>query len=835
MSVFNRSLTPLVIGLSILLGVVLLVVGFAQLDWKDVVSSFSVRESPGYFLFISGCAIAIFLLSKIFRVGLPGAIAFLALLVSVVANGMWPLLVTIGYFSASWSLGFLALKRFNLDDTALVHVTRVLVGSGLFATLISLLAHVKVNFPLVYILMLAVPMILLRVEILEVARKRRTLFFERSNEESGGLFEILSGALMLLYVAFAFLPEISHDPLAMHLFVPSYVQANHYWNFDPEFYVWTLMPMLADWSFSIGYMLSGESGSRLISVGFLFLGIFLVRDLVYRLGGSKRGAESATLILLSTPLTFLMGSSLYVEAFWSVYLVAGVSWAIQTIGPNQSSVTPISSSNLPLAGLLVGFAVAAKSVALVYAPIFALPVLTQIRLLTFPEIWRSIGKAMVLFVAAGFLPYAVSYFISGNPVFPFFNEIFHSPFFPQKNFNNLAFRQELDWTLPFSIAFSENKYIQGRMGGAGFHWITLGPLIAAILLLRRCDRRAVILTAISVLSLLAVFQFQSQLRYVYPVFLLTGALIGWAVSWVWRFHRPSFIGLFSVVSAIVLINLVFFGSVAERYFSVPVLALFDLEGFEKLEQRLAPGRQAVNLVNAVNRSGSPVAVLSSPVGAGLESDALYLNWYNRKFMNRIHESKDMNSFVEVLRDYGVRFVIFDANWKRTPASVRDYIDASTILLGTFEPVSVHRVRKESFFHYELLHDSRQFDQASWLVRPGAKLANEGIVSVSQLSPISQRVRIVEKQSYQNSVEARCGKRPGIGRLQVNWTDRGGRLLRSDVRRFACEESWTMESQEVTAPEGATFASIYGTSHTEVPIEIAGLSFKSPRKPVDLMQ
>ena len=84
---------------------------------------------------------------------------------------------------------------------------------------------------------------------------------ERVEDQSRPVERSLLGALVLLYLTMAFLPELSHDPLAMHLFAPSHVAANQSWNFDPELYVWTFMPMLADWSYTIGYVLAGEAAA----------------------------------------------------------------------------------------------------------------------------------------------------------------------------------------------------------------------------------------------------------------------------------------------------------------------------------------------------------------------------------------------------------------------------------------------------------------------------------------------------------------------------------------------------------------------------------------------
>ena len=821
------------IAVAMLLGVAGLCHGFWQQDWSEVASSLSVNRSQGYVWFLLGSTLTIMLVPKVSRIGHAGAAVLLGVLVAVIANGVWPLLAVLGYFISCWSLGFLALRPLCRGRAVLDEVTRVLVGAGLYGTLVGFSAHVQVNYFWVYMLTLAVPVALVREELPTILKTCCSTLIGPTDKRSHAMLKAFTGALMLTYFAFAFLPEIAHDPLAMHLFVPAYVDANHYWNFDPELYVWTLMPMLADWNFTIGYLLAGETGARLVNLGFLILGVCLVRDLARGFGGSRAGTGWAVVLLLSTPLTFLLGSALYVEAFWSAYLIAAISWMLKWSKVDQAATAPVPmppavvySSCLPLVGLLLGFSIAAKAVALLYVPICAVPVLARLRSLFSRDSGMSLVKAGVLFLAVGCVPYAVSYFVSGNPVFPFFNAVFESPHYSAVNFDNSRFSSEVDWTLPYSMVFSSSDFIQGRLGGAGFQWVTLGLPVVAVLLFR-LNRQATLLLAIAVLSLLAVFQFQTQLRYVYPVFLLAGALVGWALSDLLRARRWLGGCLALATGVTVAINLAFFGSAAERYFGVPVLEVFDPQGFADLEKRLAPGRQAVNLVNTVNESRTPVAVLAAPYAAGLETDALHANWYNGRFADRILSARNPKAFVDVLRDYGVRYLVYDSGWKANPHRMRRFVAESTDLVGSFGPVGVHAVKARVFYQRELLVSPGSFDGGQWSVRNGVRVLDDGAIAVSLHAPVMQAVAVEAGQTYLNSVTARCGGGLGDGRVQVNWIDDDDRFLQADVRVFHCRDSWMVESQEVTAPSGAAFAIVYGTSHGDGEIEIAEISFRTP--------
>src|SRR5205807_2083420 len=86
------------------------------------------------------------------------------------------------------------------------------------------------------------------------------------------------GAAALLFVLiahwFAMLkPEASADGLSMHLAIPTNIAANHLMTFDPARILWAVMPMGADFTYSIVYLLGGEMAARLLN--FTILGVLL--------------------------------------------------------------------------------------------------------------------------------------------------------------------------------------------------------------------------------------------------------------------------------------------------------------------------------------------------------------------------------------------------------------------------------------------------------------------------------------------------------------------------------------------------------------------------------
>ena len=750
----------------------------------------------------------------------PYAVAtLLGVAVALSVNGLGPLSANVAYVLASLSLGHLVLRRL-VGSTEVGCLSETLVGIGLYGTLVGLGVHFTVNYPWLHGLAVALPILLARSRLLELWARISTEALRRDDAAAGTLEEPLLWAFALLYFAHAFLPELSHDPLAMHLFVPGFVAANHLWSFDPTLYAWTFMPMLADWSYVTPYMLAGETAVRLFNVA-LVLGVaLLVREFVFVLGGGRRGADWAALITLSTPLTYLVGVSVYVETYWSAFVLLGALWLFRTL-----FVAGRPYRGLLLASGAIGLAVAAKAVALTYLPALAVPIAVRCKMLASRAFRWSLAVAAASFLLLGVWPYLLAYLSTGNPVFPFFNGIFNSPLFDATDFNNSQFNAGLGWNLPYLLVFSGKAFGVGQVGGAGFQWLSLSVAALAVTAVYGRWRGALAL-AVAVLAVVGVFYFQTFLRYVFPAFLLINAVIGLAISASTERHRRLGQVMVAAAALTMALNVLFLGSASPKYRDVPVLDLFRPAGVHELVTTRAPVRKAVELVNAVNENRFPVAFLAPPLAAGLESNALFSNWYNRAFARRIAHAETLEAFVDALRAHRAKYVIFDSRHRRDGERLAEFLAAGGTLIGEFGSVEAYRLHNGLFYSDERLKSPNSFVRPPWSIAPGVKLQEAGRAFVSAGAPVTQAVDVEPGAFYLNELEARCALQPGFGRLQVNWIDADGSGIGSDIKVFRCHANWSVDSQEVQAPEGARRAVVYGTGHVATTVELARLSFRS---------
>ncbi|MCY4212105.1 MAG: hypothetical protein OXF68_00570 [Gammaproteobacteria bacterium] len=811
-----------IVWASILVGVSAVAYGLWRAGLPQSMSAVQPNWEGGYLYFLAAAALAVGWGARALGIRRYAAAALLGVMVAFWADGIGPLLACTAYLLASLSLGHVVLGRLlRLNRPGALHET--LVGVGLYGTLAGFSVHFAVNFAWFHGLALAVPMLLARARLNDLWKRLCAEAFQRHGNDEGLFDGSLLWGVALLYFAHAFLPELAHDPLAMHLFVPGYVAANHHWSFDPTLYSWTFMPMLADWSYVTAYLLGGETAVRLLNVALVFALALLVRELAILVGSDRKGANWAALITLSMPLTYLVGASVYVEAYWSAYMLLGVIWLFRALFESDHP-----RQCLLLAGGALGLAVAAKAVALVYLPALAVTVALCRKLKALRLFWWPLAGAAVGFLVLGVWPYVLAYLSTGNPVFPFFNGIFDSPYFDATNFNNSLFNAELAWNLPYLLVFSGEAFGVGPVGGAGFQWLSLSVAALAVTAAHAaCGRwRAALALLAAVLAVFGVFYFQTFLRYVFPAFLMINAVIGLVVSASAERGRRLGQAMVAVAALTMALNLLFLGSASAKYQDVPVLDLFRSVGADELVIARAPVRKAVKLVNAVNENRFPVVFLAPPYAAGLESNALLSNWHNRTFARRIAGAETSEAFFDALRAYRAKYVIFDSKHGRHRERLEGFLALGGTLIGEFGSVEVYRLDNGLLYREERLKSPNSFIEPPWSIASGVRQQEAGPVFVSVGAPVTQSVDVEPGAFYMNELEARCAPKPGFGRLQVNWIDADGSAVGNDIKVFRCHARWSLSSQEIQAPEGARKAVVYGTGHGGTTVELARLSFRS---------
>lgn len=822
-----RNLTIVLVLFSFLAGTLLTIFGLVHLEWPQALPWSDKGALIRFISFLSICTILVFVGSWWSRkspllVGVVVGVGF-----ALLAGALWPLLVTLWFAIASAILGRTILGVLHLKAEVGNGLTCFLVGAGVYGTAVGLIAHFPVSYPGVYGAALALPVMLGWRVVVEESRSFLARFSKNNLAEFGvNKVDVAIVVVALVYFVVALMPEVGYDSLATHLFVPAHLVQRHQWGFDVSTYVWAVMPMLGDWIFSIGYMLAGEAAARLINIGFIFILGWLVRELVLWTGGSAVGVRWSVLIFLSTPLTFAEGSTLFIESIWASFVVAGTLAIL-----SSCSMSGKPRFELPIAGLLLGYALAAKAVTFTILPVLLLVLVWRYRYWFKVTGLPLLLLGLCLFVVIGIIPYVTAWSLSGNPFFPLFNKIFQSPYYDTTvNFDNSLFKSGFTWDVFYRATFESEKYLETKNGVAGFQWLLLLlPLSIAIFAERRL--RSIALLFVGVISIAITFHSTSYLRYVFPAWAILVAAIGGALDNVLLREVISKRFWFMAVGATIGLNLLFFSSGA-FYKDFEIYSLIDQTSYDRYLLARQPIRRAVQFVNSLNDAQTPVAVFSAPLAAGLSGDYLYPGWYNISFVKEIRSSQSEQDLANIFTRRGVNFVILDSNWNGINCcsdegkAKQALVEKVTEKIAEFGVLSVRKVNADYRFKTELLSNPDFKSITGWALAPEAKYdADTGVILTNVASSATQVVAVSSGQRYLNTVIARCSKEPTLGRIQINWLDVKGEFVTVDIKTFECTTAWSEQTMEVTAPLNVVSAIVYTTGHTLIPLEFKSNSLR----------
>lgn len=502
-----------------------------------------------------------------------------------------------------------------------------LLGAAVWMFLIWIALHFPINTRAAYAIAFAVPYVF------------GYTFRHRSGNGSDWPERPEAAALaVLLFVLIAHLlaalkPEISADGLSMHLALPMAVARDAGWAFDFRLNSWALMPNAADGMYAAVYVLGGEHAAHLLNFAFLVLICLLIATTARRLAFQSVSPSLAWLIaalFASTPLVQLVTGSLFVENVWAAMILA--------------ATLALLRSDVVTAAVFVGSALAVK----VIAGAFAVPIaiIAAVVVLRQRQWTRALATAgfLVLFAAP---PYVYAFAKTGNPVFPFANQVFRAPDFDTaKSFSDPRFTRTLSWKTPYEITFRSKEFMEAQGGAGGFQYFLL--LVPAMLLARRREQRAIL--AIGGVAAGIILLVLPNLRYLYPALPLASIAIAWLAA-----EAPALAGTAGLLSLIAL-NLWFLPSSGWYHND---FALFRHSEIQPYLERMAPVRL---LIDDLNRRalGEPVAFFSTEAAGGLNGPAYTDTWHSERYWNRIRRARNGRDVAVILQELGIHYVIAPA-------------------------------------------------------------------------------------------------------------------------------------------------------------------------------
>ncbi len=516
----------------------------------------------------------------------------------------------------------------------------LLVGLAVWIFLLSIAVHFPVNTRSTYAIAFGIPYLI---------RRAWPAFHAPLLEGNPGLAVLWYVLLMQWLVVLK--PEVSSDALGMHLAIPAMIADRGRFGFDFQQYTWALMPMGGDWAFTATYLLGGEAAARLLN--FTLLGAIVA--IVYQASRqwlTPARAALAAALFASTPLVQLVTGSLFVENVWAA-LILGAAVALW-------------SGEMSAAGILLGSALATKVGTTAFlAPAAAMFVVVLRRVDHRVRRTAAACACLLLFAAP---PFVYAYAKTGNPIFPFANGFFRSPYFDSTaSLRDVRYHATHDWNSLYNLTFRSLNYIEGQKGALGFQYFLLLPSLLLLLFRRDAPPRALVLFGLA--GAVITFVSLPNLRYLYPALPLISIGLAWLLAEV---------PLVTIAAAAILGLNVWFTPASGWYHGE--FALFHRAQFDDYLAVSDPQRKLIDIVNRT-APGEPVAFLQGDMIAGLHAKAYTDTWHTYQFWMRMTNSKDPEQIAALFRELGIRHVITPLSPENPYAVVQHFVEQWTAPAG----------------------------------------------------------------------------------------------------------------------------------------------------------
>ena len=619
-----------------------------------------------------------FLAIVAWRPGWVAPLSFLAALVYTAATaGPLALLAVLFFLFSCFALGRLLLGRHA--ETALDDLLALLAGASVYVWLVGLAVHLPVNYPTIYLAGLAVP-ILLRPRNTAACLRRCASLFRPVALGRRSEYALLAIALFVLAAHWlaALKPEVSADGLAMHLVAPSSVAVHHQWGFDFRNLAWAVMPMNADWGNTAVYLLGGEYAARLLN--FSLLGLLVA--LLYLAARRWLAVGPALLVVAlfaSSPIVQLETGALLAENLWAALVLGGVLalWRYRESG---------AAAWLWAAAALAGAAVATK-----YG---ALAMVVPVAVFALVEVWRRRRAgavtggllALACFFAFAAPPYVTAYLKTGNPVFPFLNAVFKSPYFDSTaSLVDPRFTSSLGLDALYQLTFASHRFLESQDGALGFHYLLLVPL-SLVLLRREWPYLGWVALAVSAAAFAFTFPFQAYLRYLYPALPLLMIPIALMLARLPALDRRFNRAVWVAALAALLVNIYFLPASNWYHKDFCLNPLRWREEAQRYIDYHAPRRKLVEYLNRTH-PGAPVLFVESNQIAGLNGPAYSTFWHSEAFLQRLRTAGSALDCLRLMSDLGIRFFVVPA---QESGVVISYVPLEAFLDQFVVPEHAHR-------------------------------------------------------------------------------------------------------------------------------------------------
>ena len=257
-----------------------------------------------------------------------------------------------------------------------------------------------------------------------------TLLSARATQKAPPLFLVPALAAFLTLALISMLPELGSDARAAYQGYFEHLRAHGYWHQAPWRAAWGLQPLGGLHLAGSAYLMGGEAGARALNCIQSLIYAATAGAIAHAVFRSRLAGWAAAAVVITTPVLLKLSGDFYYDNAVALFVTAAMAALVLAL---RTRTAARAAPFLIAFGIGLAGAAATKNSAWVmsvflYALAVAGLVIRQRQALpALVLVTASTALAMTLLLVP---VVAATYLSTGNPVFPYYNQIFQSEFYP---------------------------------------------------------------------------------------------------------------------------------------------------------------------------------------------------------------------------------------------------------------------------------------------------------------------------------------------------------------------------------------------------------------------
>lgn len=546
-------------------------------------------------------------------------------------------------------------------------------------------------------------------------------------------------------------------------------------------------------------------------------------------------ASMATAVVVcSTPFVARLGSSLMLDVFVALTVLLVATTAVR--GRVDRLLVYFGAI-----GAAIGLAWCAKYTTIIYAAPLGLYALWRASRAT--SVGRAVGSALIA-VPAGAAATAGPWLVrtwreSGNPVFPFFLDLFPAPLWPRGVMDISDLFPLPEWwrvlLAPVEFTYRTSKYIEGFNGAMGLTLIVL--FLGAIVAVWRGDSVVRITIVAAAVGAAGVWITSAYLRYWMPTLFLLGLGVAMFLSRQQMLRRHAAAAVLTAAIAVSVALPVF---AASSWFDPTGVPWDFYSGKTSFDEYLArrPGFEAMRELKKLDPNFP--RVLQTKVETASHWPVIPIEAMKWEFA--MHGVSDAQSAQRWIESYNADYWAVnrsDIQGKHLEAMIGTRYFRDELRIASAGPVEIFAIPESARARAALqiianrpapeeLSRNGSFEESDfadgvdgWNV-PGEGVerrsdgrAKDGLVylRVTRAPGATQVIDVSGTAAIRVSEWIRASSpTPRDVRLQVNWLATDGKLLSSTIEVITPSAEWKEYTTKARVPDGASAAIVYLANH-----------------------